>query len=44
MIDIKELRVGNCFNLKNKKEIVFIDSILSLDREILYSTWHDEKT
>lgn len=43
MIDIKELRVGNCFNLKNKKEIVFIDSILSLDREILYSTWHDEK-
>jgi hypothetical protein len=43
MIDIREIRIGNCFNLKNKKEIIFVDSILSLDNEILYSTWHDEK-
>ena len=43
MIDIREIRVGNCFNIKNRKELVFVDSILSLDNEILYSTWHDEK-
>ena len=39
MIDIREIRVGNCFNIKNRKELVFVDSILSLDKEILYSTW-----
>ena len=43
MIDIREIRVGNCFNIKNRKELVFVDSILSLYKEILYSTWHDEK-
>ena len=39
MIDFREIRVGNCFNIKNSKEVVFVDSILSLDKEILYSTW-----
>ena len=43
MIDIKEIRVGNYFNLENEKEIVFADSILSLDKEILYSTINSKK-
>ena len=43
MIDIKEIRVGNYFNLENEKEIVFVDSILSLDKEILYSTINSKK-
>ena len=34
MIDIKEIRVGDFFNIKNRKELVFVDSILSLDKEI----------
>ena len=36
MIDNREIRVGNCFNIKNSKEVVFVDSILSLDKEILH--------
>ena len=39
MIDVREIRIGNCFNINNSKEVVLVDSILSLDKEILYSTW-----